>query len=45
MLRFLKVVFLLVVVVAAAVLGYAYIGDLSPTREEVRQPVSLGDGG
>lgn len=44
MLRILKLLFLLVVVIAAAVIGYAYIGDLSPTQQPVSEPVDLGTG-
>lgn len=41
MMRLLKLLFLLVVVLAAAVLGYAYIGDLSPDQSDVSAPVQL----
>ncbi|MEM7752073.1 MAG: hypothetical protein AAF230_01600 [Pseudomonadota bacterium] len=38
MLRFL---FILAVLVGAAVVGYAYLGDLSPEQTEVSEPVTL----
>ena len=44
MLRLLKFLFALVVSLAVAVVGYAYLGDLSPEQTDVSEPVSL-DGG
>ena len=41
MLRLLKFLFVLAVLVGAAVVGYAYIGDLSPDQSDVSQPVTL----
>lgn len=41
MYRLLKILFLLVVVLVMAVLGYAYIGDLSPEQSDVSTPVEL----
>lgn len=41
MLRLLKVLFVLVVLIAVMVLGYAYLGDLSPEQQDVSEPVSL----
>ena len=41
MFRLLKLLFLLAVVAVAAVLGYAYIGDLSPDQTDVSAPVKL----
>lgn len=41
MLRLLKILFTLVVLIAAAVVGYAYLGDLSPEQQDVSEPVSL----
>ena len=41
MLRLLKILLVLVVLIAAAVVGYAYIGDLSPKQEDVSAPVTL----
>jgi len=44
MLRILKLLFVLAVLIAAAVVGYAYIGDLSPNQQDVSEPVDLGKG-
>ena len=44
MYRLLKLLLLLVIVLVAAVLGYAYIGDLSPDQSDVSTPVQLNDG-
>ena len=41
MFRLLKLLFLLLIVVISAVLGYAYIGDLSPKQTDVSTPVDL----
>lgn len=41
MFRLLKLIFVLGVLIAAAVLGYAYLGDLSPEQGEVSAPVTL----
>jgi hypothetical protein len=41
MLRFLKVILVLVVLIASAVIGFAYLGDLSPQQQDVSQPVTL----
>ena len=41
MLRILKLLFILAVVIAVAVVGYAYIGDLSPDQRDVSEPVEL----
>lgn len=41
MLRLLKFLFLLLVMAAFAVVGYAYLGDLSPEQESISEPVSL----
>ena len=41
MLRLLKILFVLAVLIAAAVVGYAYLGDLSPEQKDVSEPVSL----
>lgn len=43
MLRLLKFLFVLAVLIAAAVLGYAYLGDLSPEQEDVSVPVTLDE--
>ena len=39
--RALKVLFWLGVVVALAVIGYAYLGDLTPDRTDVTIPLEL----
>ncbi len=41
MFRLLKLLFLLAVLIGSAVLGYAYLGDLSPEQGEVSAPVTL----
>jgi len=41
MFRFLKLIFTLLVLLAFAVVGYAYLGDLSPKQDDVNAPVSL----
>ena len=41
MLRLLRILFVLAVLVGAAVVGYAYLGDLSPDQSDVSQPVTL----
>lgn len=37
----LRLILILVVLAAIAVVAYAYIGDMSPTRAPVSQPVEL----
>jgi len=41
MFRLLKFLFYLAVLLAVIVVGYAYLGDLSPQREEIVEPVEL----
>ncbi|MEM9344856.1 MAG: hypothetical protein AAGA87_17595 [Pseudomonadota bacterium] len=41
MLRLLKFIGYLVVFAAAAIIGYAYLGDLSPEQEDRSIPVEL----
>jgi hypothetical protein len=41
MLRFLKILLVLAVLIGSAVVGYAYLGDLSPAQQDVSEPVSL----
>lgn len=41
MFRILKLIFLLAVLGLAGLSGYAYLGDMSPERSEVRTPVHL----
>ncbi|SFP25209.1 hypothetical protein [Tranquillimonas alkanivorans] len=43
MVRLLKVLVFLVVVGFIGLAGFAYLGNLSPERSEVVQPVELGD--
>ena len=39
--RLLKVLALLVILAACGLVGFAYLGDLSPNQSEVREPVDL----
>ena len=41
MLRLLKLLFVLVVLIAVTVVGYAYLGDLRPDQQDVSEPVEL----
>jgi hypothetical protein len=41
MIRIIKLLLLLLVVGLAALTGYAFIGDMSPKRHQVEQPVTL----
>lgn len=41
--RALKVLFFLVVVGFLGLVGYAYLGDLSPEQTDVTEPVTLDD--
>ena len=41
MLRVVKFLLFLIVVVAAVVVGYAYLGDLSPDVTEIDEPIEL----
>lgn len=41
MLRLLKLIFVLAVLLAAVLVGYAYLGDLTPDQQEVSEPVEL----
>ena len=41
MFRLLRILFYLAVLVGAAVLGYAYLGDLTPEQTDVTAPVTL----
>jgi len=36
-----RLILILLVLAAIAVVGYAYVGDLSPTRSPVETPVTL----
>lgn len=44
MVRLLKFIFYLLVIVAIGVVGYAYLGDLSPEQEDRSVPVELNAG-
>lgn len=44
MVRLLKLVVMLVLLAFAGLAGYAYLGDLAPGTQEIRQPVSLDAG-
>ena len=41
MFRLLRILFYLAVLVGAAVVGYAYLGDLTPEQSDVTAPVTL----
>ena len=41
MFRLLKVLFFLLIIGFVALVGYAYLGDLSPQQTETSQPVTL----
>ena len=42
--RLIKLLVFLIIVGIFAVIGYAYLGDLTPNRIEVNQPVELNEG-
>lgn len=44
MARLLKLVVSLAVLAFAALAGFAYLGDLDPAPQEIRQPVTLDAG-
>lgn len=44
MLRLLKILAILIALGAIALVGYAYLGDLSPDQEERAVPVELNAG-
>lgn len=44
MVRLLKFILYLLVIVAIGVIGYAYLGDLSPEQEDRSVPVELDAG-
>jgi predicted small integral membrane protein len=44
MVRLLKLVVVLAVLAFAGLVGYAYLGDLTPTPQDVRQPVAIDAG-
>lgn len=39
--RAIKVLAVVILVVAAGLAGYAYLGDMDPVRREVRTPLAL----
>ncbi|MGG7644616.1 hypothetical protein ACQ5SP_07360 [Rhodovulum sp. YNF3179] len=39
--RVLKLVFFLIVIGFVALVGFAYLGDMAPDRQEVNEPVTL----
>jgi hypothetical protein len=41
MIRIAKLILVLIVLGLAALTGYAFIGDLSPNKQRVEQPVTL----
>jgi hypothetical protein len=41
MARFIKLIFVLVLLSFIGVVGYAYLGDIAPVQTEVRQPVAI----
>jgi len=44
MARLLKALITMVVFALLGLVGYAYLGDLTPVRTEIRQPVDLNVG-
>ena len=40
----LKHIVILLILAGIGLVGYAYLGDLSPTQEDVSEPVTLEDG-
>lgn len=44
MFRALRLLLILVLAGALVLIGFAYFGDLSPQRQDVRQPVTLNGG-
>ncbi|MEO0990004.1 MAG: hypothetical protein AAFX00_03530 [Pseudomonadota bacterium] len=42
--RLIKIVSYLIVIVAGVVVGYAYLGDLTPERQEIVEPIELDAG-
>ncbi len=39
--RLFKLLFVLIILGLLGLVGYAYLGDLTPVRSEVKQPVEL----
>lgn len=44
MFRLFKAIFFLAVIAFAGLVGYAYLGDMTPARSEVTEPVELDVG-
>ncbi|SDE26888.1 hypothetical protein SAMN05421538_105109 [Paracoccus isoporae] len=42
--RLLKILLVLIVLAVLGLTGYAYLGDMAPRQQEIRQPVDLGIG-
>lgn len=42
--RLLKILVVIVVLAFLALTGYAYLGDMAPRQQEMRQPVALDTG-
>lgn len=45
MLRVVKALLVLAAVVGAVIVAYAFLGDLTPERQEIDEPVFLDDAG
>ncbi|WCR11918.1 hypothetical protein JHW45_06045 [Paracoccus stylophorae] len=43
--RLIKVLAVLIVAGVIGLIGYAYLGDMEPVRQEVRSPVAIGGAG
>jgi len=41
MVRLLKILVIIIILGGVAVVGYAYLGDLSPDRQDITKPVDL----
>ncbi|MEQ3626708.1 MAG: hypothetical protein ABNH26_12855 [Celeribacter sp.] len=39
--KLIKLLLILIILGALALIGYAYVGDLTPTQTEVTEPVTL----
>ena len=39
--KLIKFILFLVVLAVLALIGYAYLGDLSPNQSEIREPVTI----
>lgn len=43
--RLIKVLVVLILAGVIGLIGYAYLGDMEPVRQEVRSPVTVGGAG